>query len=413
MRCDTAALPAYNAAYYLPFGGQGPGPRFLVPALPFLALPLALALRSRPLVVAGVGVVSVSVMVLATVTDPLTGVEYGIGTWLDALGNSDLVETVPRRLGVESPWPGAVIVALLVLVACAVSLVRLPLRAAARGEAALLAGVLCAWLLFAVAAPGARSGGRRARDARGRRGRRGPRSGPLGRSAPRIPSRPDCIAPADSPSASRDSSVDGAAAMVAPPRDVRARQRRRRLGARAAQRGPDRRADAIRETVGFTSVKALIVSFYFPPAGGGGVQRPLKLAQYLPAMGIETHVLARRAAGWWSPDRAGGSTSPEVAGRVERDQPALTPAVDVEVVCHREEILHGLHGTRTVVGKHRMAVDVRVLHNQVTPGRHEGPVGLELAQNVVAAVVRVEDDHHALRPPGTACYSIDDAGVGR
>jgi N utilization substance protein A len=29
-------------------------------------------------------------------------------------------------------------------------------------------------------------------------------------------------------------------------------------------------------------VKALIVSFYFPPAGGGGVQRPLKLAQYLP-----------------------------------------------------------------------------------------------------------------------------------
>ena len=39
-------------------------------------------------------------------------------------------------------------------------------------------------------------------------------------------------------------------------------------------------------------MKALIVSFYFPPAGGGGVQRPLKLAQYLPAMGIETHVLA-------------------------------------------------------------------------------------------------------------------------
>ena len=34
------AFLAYNAAYYLPFGGQGPGPRFLVPALPFLALPL-------------------------------------------------------------------------------------------------------------------------------------------------------------------------------------------------------------------------------------------------------------------------------------------------------------------------------------------------------------------------------------
>ena len=33
---------AYNAAYYLPWGGQGPGPRFLVPALPFLGPPLAL-----------------------------------------------------------------------------------------------------------------------------------------------------------------------------------------------------------------------------------------------------------------------------------------------------------------------------------------------------------------------------------
>ena len=33
-------------------------------------------------------------------------------------------------------------------------------------------------------------------------------------------------------------------------------------------------------------MKVLLVSFYFPPAGGGGVQRPLKLAQYLPALGI-------------------------------------------------------------------------------------------------------------------------------
>jgi glycosyltransferase involved in cell wall biosynthesis len=46
------------------------------------------------------------------------------------------------------------------------------------------------------------------------------------------------------------------------------------------------------------AVKALIVSFYFPPAGGGGVQRPLKLAQYLPALGIETHVLAPDDPRW-------------------------------------------------------------------------------------------------------------------
>ena len=37
---------------------------------------------------------------------------------------------------------------------------------------------------------------------------------------------------------------------------------------------------------------------YFPPAGGGGVQRPLKLAQYLPPLGIETHVLAPDDPKW-------------------------------------------------------------------------------------------------------------------
>ena len=39
-------------------------------------------------------------------------------------------------------------------------------------------------------------------------------------------------------------------------------------------------------------MKVLLVTLYFPPAGGGGVQRPLKFATHLPALGIETHVLA-------------------------------------------------------------------------------------------------------------------------
>jgi len=39
-------------------------------------------------------------------------------------------------------------------------------------------------------------------------------------------------------------------------------------------------------------VKLLLVTRHFPPGGGGGVQRPLKFAAHLPALGIETHVLA-------------------------------------------------------------------------------------------------------------------------
>ena len=45
-------------------------------------------------------------------------------------------------------------------------------------------------------------------------------------------------------------------------------------------------------------VKVLLVTLYFPPAGGGGVQRPLKFATHLPGLGIETHVLAPDDPKW-------------------------------------------------------------------------------------------------------------------
>ena len=38
-------------------------------------------------------------------------------------------------------------------------------------------------------------------------------------------------------------------------------------------------------------MKVVIATMYWPPAGGGGVPRPLKMATYLPELGIETHVL--------------------------------------------------------------------------------------------------------------------------
>src|SRR6476646_6255180 len=45
-------------------------------------------------------------------------------------------------------------------------------------------------------------------------------------------------------------------------------------------------------------MKLLLVTLYFPPAGGVGVQRPLKFASHLPALGIETHVLAPDDPKW-------------------------------------------------------------------------------------------------------------------
>src|SRR5204862_2855312 len=45
-------------------------------------------------------------------------------------------------------------------------------------------------------------------------------------------------------------------------------------------------------------MKLLLVTMYFPPTGGGGVQRPLKFASHLPALGVETHVLAPDDSKW-------------------------------------------------------------------------------------------------------------------
>jgi glycosyltransferase involved in cell wall biosynthesis len=45
-------------------------------------------------------------------------------------------------------------------------------------------------------------------------------------------------------------------------------------------------------------VKVLLVTMYFPPAGGAGVQRPLKLAAHLADLGLEVHVLAPDDPKW-------------------------------------------------------------------------------------------------------------------
>ena len=141
---------AYNASYYLPFGGQGPGPRFLVPALPFLALPLGGALTRRLPTVLVLGVLSVGVMTLATVTAPLiTGADHSIGDWARFLGRGDVM---PTTLPLEG-W--AALVPLVILLGAAVGLALMsaaPSRKAFR-PSPLDALVLPAWVVTAVAAP--------------------------------------------------------------------------------------------------------------------------------------------------------------------------------------------------------------------------------------------------------------------
>ena len=67
----TLGYLVFNAGYFLPFGGATPGPRLLVPALPFVVLALAPAYRRYPACTLGLAAASVALLVTATVTKPL------------------------------------------------------------------------------------------------------------------------------------------------------------------------------------------------------------------------------------------------------------------------------------------------------------------------------------------------------
>ena len=71
----------YNAGYWLPLGGGSPGPRFLFPVLPFLALGLAIAWRRWPAPTLALGAISATTMIAATMSYPMIGVNDP-GDWI-------------------------------------------------------------------------------------------------------------------------------------------------------------------------------------------------------------------------------------------------------------------------------------------------------------------------------------------
>ncbi|HEY7019238.1 MAG TPA: glycosyltransferase family 4 protein [Gaiellaceae bacterium] len=93
-------------------------------------------------------------------------------------------------------------------------------------------------------------------------------------------------------------------------------------------------------------MKVLLVTMYFPPAGGGGVQRPLKLATHLPSLGIETHVLAPDDPKWLHRDE---ELRPPTQAFVHRAR-YLGPKARLP-----SEELRGLSGVELAVAHARLA----------------------------------------------------------
>ncbi len=140
----------YNAGYWLPFGGGSPGPRFLIPALPFLALGLAVAYRRMTALTLALAVPSVIFMLAGAITFPLIG-ENGIGTWTNQLGNSQLEHTVLSVVGVHNGW--LALAPLLGAIAAAIALAAMATPQTRLGDVRPALAALLGWTVIAVVGP--------------------------------------------------------------------------------------------------------------------------------------------------------------------------------------------------------------------------------------------------------------------
>ena len=147
----VVAFLAFNAGYYLPFGGSTPGPRFLTPALPFAVVLLALAPSVFRPFIACLIAVAVAVFFVATATMPRPSELYRdplYELWLPRLLNRDIADTIAwLRWGLHGVQPLIVLV-LTVAVASTAFLATLRSGAAAHR----LTGVLVGGLVLMIAA---------------------------------------------------------------------------------------------------------------------------------------------------------------------------------------------------------------------------------------------------------------------
>jgi hypothetical protein len=146
----TAVFLLYNAAYWQPLGGGTPGPRFLVPVLPFLALGLAPAYRRYPALTLGLAIPSALTMLAATLTYPLLG-DGGTGTWVSWLADGSLEHTLLTAFGVTNAWLAVLPVLGAVAVAVAFAVRATPRVSLGGVKTALWA--LLAWSAVSIVAP--------------------------------------------------------------------------------------------------------------------------------------------------------------------------------------------------------------------------------------------------------------------
>ena len=134
------AYLTYDSGYWTPFGGGTPGPRFLVPLLPFLALGFAAAWRARPALCAALMGPSLVLLLAATLTRPLIGDPDSAGAWASLIDYDIFSNTLLSAFGLGNGWPTILPVLALVAFALALALPWASGGGAGRATAALRGG---------------------------------------------------------------------------------------------------------------------------------------------------------------------------------------------------------------------------------------------------------------------------------
>jgi hypothetical protein len=153
----------YNTSFIY-FGGFGPGPRYLIPSLPFAAVGLAAAYRRLPVTTLALAAVSAGTMLLATITEPLLPNNEGHGIqrfgdvahpsrWLDRLRDGTFTDTVFAHTGVGHGWLSIAPVLIVVLAAVALAAASVGRVDVARRDAECAAVAVAGWVVALLAAP--------------------------------------------------------------------------------------------------------------------------------------------------------------------------------------------------------------------------------------------------------------------
>ncbi|MFL5885469.1 MAG: hypothetical protein ACJ77M_10400, partial [Thermoleophilaceae bacterium] len=142
----------YNSGYYLPYGGQVPGPRFLITTLPFLGVPLALAFRRVPGPALALAAASTVCLTVPTLVKPFVSAEGDTGRWMRQFESHNFQAQIATAAGAwrwGSLIPFAVfVIGAVILASLATPRMRLGLRSVAAGLAA-----VAVWAPLAIFAP--------------------------------------------------------------------------------------------------------------------------------------------------------------------------------------------------------------------------------------------------------------------